>query len=58
MLEEKERIMKFQLPKKQEVKAYALEKPDGSFVIRGEDEIDAVRSDVLKEWQKQGKKGV
>lgn len=40
MPEEREPLMSFKLPEKKEVKVYALEKADGSIIVRGEDELE------------------
>jgi len=41
-LPEKEPLVRFQVPKKAEVKAYLVELPDGKLVVRTEEELQLI----------------
>jgi hypothetical protein len=42
--------MSFKLPEKKELKVYALERKDGSLIVRGEDELE----ETIKELEGKG----
>ena len=46
MPKEPEPLMSFKLPEKKEVKVYALERPDGSIIVRGEDELEEAKKQI------------
>ena len=54
---EKEPLITFQLPEVKPLKVYALKRPDGSIIVRGEDELEETEAKLKEEWERAGRAG-